>query len=325
MTLGAQFCRRTLLKGSLVSAGLPNIAHAGRVEEIIDSLRESDLGVSSAVQESDLGVAIRRRIVRGAQLADALDARWDAFSFYLRKKEPKQNVPTPIFLDEQFAFHVRQAANAAAAATCNETLDEIYRSIDEAKRYYAPVFHVSQDTLSDIANRTVFALETYAAFRVYNTLGVKPDSFEADYGKRLLNFLMPNKISTSISSTAAAADGAERILLTLVNVGYAANLDFRRRLVTDEFDTEDYSVDYDQISITLTAPAELKARLKLETQARRLKLQLLPDLATTLLRAFFIQRCNRSNVKLEEYFVDNEYRTAFDSDQYTDLQLEVLL
>ena len=78
-----------------------------------------------------------------------------------------------------------------------------------------------------------------------------------------------------------------------------------------------------QLSALLVSPPELKPRLLLETQARRLSLRVLPDIGASALRAY-LTRCGARPV-VEEYFVDEVYRTAFDQDEYTTVQLEVLV
>ena len=62
---------------------------------------------------------------------------------------------------------------------------------------------------------------------------------------------------------------------------------------------------------------------QLETQAKRLGLRVLPDATASALRAYLL-RCGARPV-CEEYFVDDVYRTAFDKDDYSTVQLEVLI
>ena len=78
-----------------------------------------------------------------------------------------------------------------------------------------------------------------------------------------------------------------------------------------------------QLSALLADPPELRPRLLLEGQARRLGLRVLPDVASSSLRAYLVASGVRPTV--EEYFVDDVYRTAFDKDDYSSIQLEVLL
>ena len=55
----------------------------------------------------------------------------------------------------------------------------------------------------------------------------------------------------------------------------------------------------------------------------RLGLRVLPDATASAIRAYLL-RCGARPV-CEEYFVDDVYRTAFDKDDYSTVQLEVLI
>ena len=78
-----------------------------------------------------------------------------------------------------------------------------------------------------------------------------------------------------------------------------------------------------QLSAKLVDAVELPPRLMLETQAKRLGLRVLPDATASAIRAYLL-RCGARPV-CEEYFVDDVYRTAFDKDDYSTVQLEVLI
>ena len=66
----------------------------------------------------------------------------------------------------------------------------------------------------------------------------------------------------------------------------------------------------------------MPAKLLLETQARRLGLGLLPGVAVAAVGA--LAREVGVPARIEEYYVDTVYRTAFEKDDYTDVQLELL-
>ena len=74
-------------------------------------------------------------------------------------------------------------------------------------------------------------------------------------------------------------------------------------------------------TVTLASPADLPAKLLLETQARRLELGLLPGVGVAVCRA--LAAGVGAPVRVEEYYVDRVYRTAYDRDDYTDVQLEL--
>ena len=95
---GGALSRRALLAWTCAT---PLSASAGRVEDMLATDTATMLEdpanavrgpVARTVQTSKLGVAVRRAVVRSAQIDDALDARWDALSYKLR---PKQAAPAP--------------------------------------------------------------------------------------------------------------------------------------------------------------------------------------------------------------------------------------
>ena len=73
--------------------------------------------VARTVQTSKLGVAVRRAVVRSAQIDDALDARWDALSYNLRPKvAPPAPRPPPKPVDRAFAEATRRCGVDACCA-----------------------------------------------------------------------------------------------------------------------------------------------------------------------------------------------------------------
>eukprot|EP00978_Attheya_sp_CCMP212_P043184 scaffold277581_cov28-Attheya_sp.AAC.1 len=55
---------------SVIVGGAPQISSAGEV----------GARLNAAVTQSDLGVSVRRSVVRGAQVMDKLDGQWEKFS-----------------------------------------------------------------------------------------------------------------------------------------------------------------------------------------------------------------------------------------------------
>lgn len=239
---------------------------------------------------ADLDSAVKRWVVRGAQIADGLDARWDSLSFALRRDKstlPESFEPRP--LDGRVAARVREAANLAAARAAGVEPSRVRSLVERNSVLYAQVLPDG------------FGLETYCAFRAYNALidGDRAKIFERYYGAKLLDIF--------------DSDSVQGLLENVVEAGLADGC---------RIETRD---DEDRVSATLYRPAELRARLLLENQSRRLQLAVLPDLATTLLRAYYRLRRDL-DPQLEEYFLNPVYRTQFDPNDYTfALQIEIIL
>lgn len=308
---------RRAVAGAVASIAAPPLASAGRVEEMVAERRyelddaaslfgdgEKKSAVAKAVTESKLGVDVRRRVVRGAQLADALDARWDQLSFLVNTNK------------------------AAARAT--------YESVWEAK--YPGC---AAKPLSDPA---ALGFDVYCAFRAYNAL--LPDAgaaaaFEAAYGSKLLDELLaggnvraPRAAHASPQGLESCLRGCGDVLAALQRKGFCAALsvtlpdgddlaELRGFAGWGDANAGDRPAPQLQLSAVLADPPELRPRLLLEGQARRLGLRVLPDVASSSLRAYLVASGVRPTV--EEYFVDDVYRTAFDKDDYSSIQLEVLL
>ena len=95
---------------SVVVGGAPQISSAGEV----------GARLNAAVTQSDLGVSVRRSVVRGAQVMDKLDGQWEKFSdeFGLgaerskRDARPKpKEIPDLLPLNQNVATEILNAAD----------------------------------------------------------------------------------------------------------------------------------------------------------------------------------------------------------------------
>lgn len=265
--------------------------------------REAIQALTTLLVSDDLGTTVRRSVVRGAQLADSLDAQWEALSQTFRPNYNK-NFP-PQFpqrtLSVDFAQRVRNCADEAAAKAAGVDVAQVRDAILGVEKSYRGILPEG------------FAYETYAAFRVYNALLPSSDGaadFERRYGECLYSLFDPPPAELQI---------AVRVLCEqIIQVGLADGLIFATNVQDDE------NQDIKQISATLYRPAELSARLLLEKQSGRLGFRILPDLATTLLRAYLC-RLKFIDFSLEEYFLNPQYRVKFNPDDYTALQIEIAI
>jgi hypothetical protein len=106
--------RRQVLQSSITSlislSQFPQVSHAGEV----------GARITKAVTTSDLGIAVRESVVRGAQTMDKLDSKWEAFSdkFGLgaaRKQQPDKPapkvIPDPLPLDAALAKRILETSD----------------------------------------------------------------------------------------------------------------------------------------------------------------------------------------------------------------------
>jgi len=75
----------------------PNVANAGEV----------GAKINKAVTQSDLGISVRRSVVRGAQTIDKIDLQWEKFSdsYGLGAERSKQDAkPKPKIIPERLSL-----------------------------------------------------------------------------------------------------------------------------------------------------------------------------------------------------------------------------
>ena len=201
-----------------------------------------------------------------------------------------------------------------------------------------------RDTYASLyEGKSAFGLETYSAFRAFNSF-LKDDAassrFEAALGTALLDGPYASvRPARPAHATQKDLESAIAGCVDILKISKAANLcggldvsppdaedlaDLAgRKAWGDENKDVTNPAPQLQLSAKLVDAAELPPRLMLETQAKRLGLRVLPDATASAIRAYLL-RCGARPV-CEEYFVDDVYRTAFDKDDYSTVQLEVLI
>ena len=207
-------------------------------------------------------------------------------------------------------------------------------------------------------SRDAFSWRLYADFRAYNAAAGGGEAarrlarrFEAAWGDGLLAAPPLRDDAALARFRAAHANAGARGLVPLLEEGLPAasralaragfvaaapalradaldDADDRAELLAATRDGADARLwerlaeSSRSASLTLAEPADLPAKLLLETQARRLGLGLLPGVAVAAVGA--LAREVGVPARIEEYYVDTVYRTAFEKDDYTDVQLELL-
>ena len=333
--------RRALLAWTCAT---PLSARAGRVEDMLATDTATMLEdpanavrgpVARTVQTSKLGVAVRRAVVKSAQFDDALDARWDALSYKLRPKQaPPAPRPPPKPVDVEFAAATRRCGIDACCAAARVSPRAVEDAIAAGRDTYASLYE----------GKSAFGLDTYAAYRAFNSF-LKDDAaaarFEAALGAALLDggpyasARPPRPAHATQKDLESAIAGCVDILKISKGANLCGGLDVAppdaedladlasRKAWGDENRDVQNPAPQLQLSAKLVDAAELPPRLMLETQAKRLGLRVLPDATASAIRAYLL-RCGARPV-CEEYFVDDVYRTAFDKDDYSTVQLEVLI
>lgn len=163
-------------------------------------------------------------------------------------------------------------------------------------------------------------------------------SFERELGRRLLagpafgSVLGAREGTVSGNLVPLLERGLPAAAAALATSGFVATAAVRAPVLDDADDRAELAAAVNgrwadlpessrSATVTLASPADLPAKLLLETQARRLELGLLPGVGVAVCRA--LAAGVGAPVRVEEYYVDRVYRTAYDRDDYTDVQLEL--
>jgi hypothetical protein len=238
-----------------------------------------------------------------------------------------------IFYTPLTRYKYRRCGIDACAAAARVSPRVVEDAIAAGRDTYASLYE----------GKSAFGLETYAAFRAFNSF-LKDDAtaarFEAALGAALLDGPYASvRPARPAHATKKDLESAIAGCVDILGISKAANLcggldvsppdaedlaDLAsRKAWGDENKDVTNPAPQLQLSAKLVDAAELPPRLMLETQAKRLGLRVLPDATASAIRAYLL-RCGARPV-CEEYFVDDVYRTAFDKDDYSTVQLEVLI
>lgn len=293
--------------------------------------------VNSAVTQSDLGISVRRSIVKGAQMMDKIDGRWEKFSddFGLgverskREARPEEREIPPLKpLDIDAARAILDAAKAAFLSIVPINKDELERKIDKVDSLVRKSFErAGLEIKEKDLNAETFNYLAYTTFKAFNEILVERNvnfkkfrgPFEVELGERLCQILLPNASSTNqndapagtiIDSDAlktalsAALVDVDRLLSILVSQGFVAATE---RANIDKEKTNDWSDDLSdlQFSIALDKDITQNGQILLGEQGFRL----VPDFArfaiSSILRNYLLPL--KEEVATEEYYMDTSY------------------
>ncbi|KAL7554829.1 hypothetical protein ACHAWF_018478 [Thalassiosira exigua] len=189
----------------------------------------------SAVTDSQIGRAFRRSVVRGAQVADKLDERWERFSDSLRDESkcdkntgrrlydngkrkdgtpignpglgelcaPEPLLPLDLRVKDQILDAAVKSAVVASGEKGGAKADALQKAIEDTKELVRPSFERSMQNSSseDEKNRGVLKFELYSTLRAITNF-LKGDrgamrAFKLEWGNAL----------TSIYSASSSASG----------------------------------------------------------------------------------------------------------------------
>ena len=295
--------------------------------------------VNAAVTQSDLGISVRRTVVRGAQWMDKIDGSWEKFSddFGLgverskREARPEEREIPPLKpLDKEAARAMLDAARAAFLLIVPiSSEDELKRKIEKVDSLVRKSFErAGLEIKEKDVDAETFNYLAYTTFKAFNEILVERKvnfkkfrvPFELELGDRLCKILLSSNASgtkqneasagTTIDSDAlkstlsAALADVDRLLSTLVSKGLVAATE---RANIDNEKINDWSDDLSdlQFSIALDKDITQNGQILLGEQGYRL----VPDFArfaiSSILRNYLSPL--KEEVTTEEYYMDTSY------------------
>ena len=224
--------RRNFLLGSISTATATSLliqpiqpAYAGEV----------GARITKAVTTSDLGISVRRSVVKGAQIIDELDGKWEKFSDdnglgserYKQQPRPTpREIPDPLPLKSDIATNVLKIADETFIKTLNDcnannnndndsslgrrlfTLNDLEKQIQKVDSLVRKSFERSG---LDLSSETValtgpqFNYYCYIHYKamcdilIENKLSFNRKKFESNLGESILPFFVTTTTATTTS------------------------------------------------------------------------------------------------------------------------------
>lgn len=357
--------KRTIKRRAFVTTLASSIALAHPLGQ--KSNAESEVAprinlLNKAVTQSDLGVDVRRSVVRGAQVIDELDGKWEKFSdrFGLgaeRNRRDSRPAPRPVVerlpLERSLAREVLAAADSAFLSCLppqKVSKDELVKKVDDMKGLVRKTFftgstetEANESSVSSVLSSKEFNFECYAHFRTYNDILVKNEvffstfrrDFEKAFGERLVDILAPvGAISTTVGSgkptpevlrerLVSAFRSSDAIVTALRDKGLVASWD---RAPPSDDSVDDWvegTADL-QFTIALDGDVTQDCQILLQELGYRLYPSFGKLAVTTLLRRCF-GGDKGIGVSVEEYYMDTDYNSDPDLFEVKQVLLNVVI
>eukprot|EP00550_Attheya_septentrionalis_P008820 CAMPEP_0198298578 /NCGR_PEP_ID=MMETSP1449-20131203/41321_1 /TAXON_ID=420275 /ORGANISM="Attheya septentrionalis, Strain CCMP2084" /LENGTH=341 /DNA_ID=CAMNT_0043999875 /DNA_START=143 /DNA_END=1165 /DNA_ORIENTATION=- len=194
---------------SVIVGGAPQISSAGEV----------GAQINAAVTQSDLGVSVRRSVVRGAQVMDKLDGQWEKFSdeFGLgaerskRDARPKRKeIPDLLPLNQTVATEILKAADMVFISLVPIGQSALMKEVNEVDGLVRNSFERAglefrREGDSSIMTAPQFNYMCYVRFKAYSNILIRRNvnfqkfrkGFENDLGLKLVSLFVPDNTAMS--------------------------------------------------------------------------------------------------------------------------------
>ena len=341
-----QVVQRQLFLASFCSSGIllpPRAAQAGEV----------GARINAAVTKSDLGISVRRSVVKGAQVMDGLDGQWEQFSdrFKLGANRGRQAdkplpkvIPPPQPLDGPLASKLLEISDEVLVSLTKIPNSDLAKQLETVALTVGPSFERTGLNIGAIdakspRNGEEFNFLCYTHYKAYTDLiiGQKFDfrSFQKDYeqrmGVKVRELLLPDlqalpKLSGSLSDPQIRQarwtdmqDRLQRLGNALVQKGLVAQID----MSVDEDDLTDWLEDPIadlQFNVALDGDVTLNSQILLQEQGFRLY----ANFGRYAIRNV-IQSAIGSPIEITDYYMDTDYNSDPDKFQVKEVLLSIVL
>jgi hypothetical protein len=344
--------RRNILRISagllLASPPLPSVAG------------EVGARITKAVTTSDLGISVRTSVVKGAQVMDQLDGKWEKFSdkFGLGAERSKQGsrpnpkvIPDPLPLDIGVAQKVLELSDNAFCSQTGVQPSVLAEQIQKVASLAKSSFErsglaVNADNPLKFETGPQFNFVTYAHFKAYSDLILEQkivsfasfrSRFEAQVGQQLVSLLVPagyvvvvvkpqspeNNSSEEVkkASLENALKAIDELGKVLVDKGLVALVE--RSSVTDD-QIYDWIDDTSDLEFTVASDLDttLNAQILLQEQGFRLY----PNFARYAVKYLMNQVVAvDQKVSVLDYYFDTDYNSDPDKFEVKEILLSVIL
>jgi hypothetical protein len=307
--------------------------------------RAGEIGarITQAVTTSELGVSVRKSIVKGAQTMDLVDRRWEEFSdkFALGSERSKQvgrptakTIPPLLALDTVTANKILEACDEAFCAVTGVPNSIVKKECDKVTALVQPSFQRSGVDLASydsvVASGMQFNFASYVHFKAYSNLLLDRNieyrkfrrDFEKSCGTKLLALLsidppapMSSKASDALDVRLRAVDALTRALRDkgLVAATEVSSID-PDRLADWEADLSDL-----QLSLALDGDITQNAQILLQEQG----FNLIPSYTKFMLEQLL--EMPGQNLSIEEYYMDTDYNSNPDLFEVKEVLLNIVL
>ncbi|GKY98349.1 hypothetical protein MPSEU_000792500 [Mayamaea pseudoterrestris] len=316
--------------------------------------------LNEMVTQSDLGISVRRSVVRAAQFIDRVDGSWEKLSDQYRlgdaRKQqagrPKPKMIPPLQpLDSQLAMQLLESADRAFLQSLpGVSASDLNRQVQAVQSLVRPSFErsglrLATESLSRPTTAEEFNFVAYCRYKTYIEIFSEQQSsatfkqfqrdLETSIGSSVINLLLPaetmkhlqiprqqgTKVTRSCTDQwQQAIESLEQLTSAMVARGFAAEVDSP---AVDADALAEWCLDGGELTVSLALDGEatLSAQVLLQEQGYRLY----PNFCRLGIQAVLEKCLSGVSVTIDDYYMDTDYNSDPDRFQVKELLLNIVL